>query len=226
MDELNDKISEDKFDSFWKILYQKTGRIMPTYLKNAMRINGFDDMHTIQLMTNDDVDFLEAFIKTEVESYIKPADDRRDFYHEFHDKVHLFKIVRGHRMKLLELAKFLKDKLASKDGVQFFLKPSDDNGKMKDRNTGISALSQTLNIEKERNDLKARTISWMKTYASGLYFEVLNFFIAILATSIYTAILIYKIQTVHFSTNYLWRKKWWRQELKRAIMECAALRAT
>lgn len=118
------------FDDFWMMLNQKTGRTMPTYLKNALRMNGFDDCYSIQLITNDDIDFLENFIKNEVEIYIKSTDNKRDFYNEFHDKIHLFKIVRGHRMKLLELAKFVKEKLASKDGVKFFSKPNCNNSQI------------------------------------------------------------------------------------------------
>lgn len=59
-------------------------------------------------------------MREEIQDYISENDNKKDFYHVFHDKIHKFKIAKGDRVKLMDVVEFVNKKLASEDGMFFF----------------------------------------------------------------------------------------------------------
>lgn len=178
----------NEMSDFWKIVEVNTGICLPTYLKNTLQCSGYNDASSIKSITPDDIDSLEKFAREDMQDYISEKDNKEDYYHVFHDKIDKFKIVKGDRVKLMDVVEFVKSKLASKAGINFFYRSErTKEPKKESANTlksqelvqeeqqeqqSVVSEDQSMINENEKQSLKDRLLEWMEVYAKSLYLKV------------------------------------------------------
>lgn len=103
-----EKIEKDVSDIFWNTIETKTGANIPSYIRNILNVNGFNNPMSISLLDDEDLNEMEKSIQTErvkilnsknQKAVFGPFDGHKDFY-----------FLRGYRKALLSISKFIRDK--------------------------------------------------------------------------------------------------------------------
>lgn len=101
---------------FWTFIEHKMKCIVPMYIRNLLACQGFDCIAAIKNIVDDDIQHLEMFAKSEEYGRKIPKDaDREQFYGFYHDAQDRFEIVRGHKVLLREIVKFLSQESTEED---------------------------------------------------------------------------------------------------------------
>ncbi len=101
-------MSTDKMNEptdFWKAIETDINCSVPTYLKNILRLRGFDNHLSITTLTDKDIMSLETFARTKMEKYIPSDANRSNYYHMFAEDRESFEILPGHIRLLKEIVK-------------------------------------------------------------------------------------------------------------------------
>lgn len=97
----------------WHIIETGIGQKVPVYLKNIMRLEGYDTTITIQKMSADNIKELELFGRTEMLKFIKEGEKHNDYFDKYHICPSEFRIPTGHKVLLSEIQKFVANKLST-----------------------------------------------------------------------------------------------------------------
>lgn len=103
---------EDQIVTMWHLIETGIGQKVPIYLKNIMRLEGYDTIITIQRMSADNIKELEHFSRTEMLKFIKEGEKHSDYFDKYHICPSEFRIPTGHRVLLSEIQKFVANKLS------------------------------------------------------------------------------------------------------------------
>lgn len=98
--------------AMWHIIETGIGLKVPVYLKNIMRLEGYDTSIVIQKMSADTIKDLELFGRTEMLKFIKVGEKHSDYFDKYHVCPSEFRIPTGHKVLLSEIQKFVNDKLS------------------------------------------------------------------------------------------------------------------
>jgi len=106
---------EDQTDTItmWHIIEKGIGQKVPVYLRNIMRLEGYDSAVTIEKMSTDTVKELELFARTEMLKFIKESEKHSDYFDKYHICPSEFRISAGHKILLSEIQKFVTNKLST-----------------------------------------------------------------------------------------------------------------
>lgn len=127
----------DDSNKFWNIIENKMGCIVPKYIRNILRLRGFDDPVSISTITKDDIEAFKKFAKTIMKDMIPAGADPLEYY--FHtayaETPQTFEIAPGHVNLLVSIVQFIKEQTVI-HGHQYFnfhsteaVKPMKDQGK-------------------------------------------------------------------------------------------------
>lgn len=112
---------ENTETDFWEQIEGKLSTCIPTYIRNLMKIQGYDNIVSLKRMSKEDIDFLDDYGKSEKYEKRIPRDaEKADYYGSSQDK-NDFEIPRGHRKlfdEMIEIAQKIAF-LSSKKG--FFI---------------------------------------------------------------------------------------------------------
>lgn len=92
-------------DNFWKLLESQMDCSVPLYIKNILRLRGFDNALSVRTLTVKDIDSLETFARTKMSKYIASGADLKDYYHIFSKEPESFEILPGHIRLLNEIVR-------------------------------------------------------------------------------------------------------------------------
>lgn len=102
---------KDACNEFWDNIESITDFVVPTYVRNILKLNGFDSAATVQLIDEDDLKQIDNFGKSGGIHRILPTNtDLSDFYGPFLNSKEDFHILQGHRKVLLNISAFIRDK--------------------------------------------------------------------------------------------------------------------
>lgn len=102
----------DDSNKFWSVIETKMGCIVPNYVRNILRLRGFDDAVSVSKITKDDIEALKHFAKNSMNDMIPSNANRLDYYFlaVYEKNPEAFEIAPGH-VKLLEsIIDFIKEK--------------------------------------------------------------------------------------------------------------------
>lgn len=99
----SEKRADHQNDQFWKLIESQMGYSIPVYIKNILRLRGFETATTIKTLTAKDYEDLEVFARTKMEKYVPFGASREDYYNIFSREPEAFEILPGH-IKLLNQA--------------------------------------------------------------------------------------------------------------------------
>ncbi|XP_024887128.1 uncharacterized protein LOC112464402 [Temnothorax curvispinosus] len=97
----------------WHIIKKGMGLNIPVYLKNIMRLKGYDTPIAIEKMSADTTKELELFGRTEMLKFIKEGEKYSDYFNKYHICPSEFRIPTGHKALLDEIQKFVANKLST-----------------------------------------------------------------------------------------------------------------
>lgn len=120
MDNITTEIAETiESVEMWKDIEQNVKVGVPKYIQNLMESQGFDNIVSIKRMTQEDIDFLESFGKSEKYEKKIPKDANRAHYYGSAANKEDFEIVRGHRKLIEEIIEYAKKAnfLSAKKGL-------------------------------------------------------------------------------------------------------------
>ncbi|XP_037035919.1 maternal protein tudor-like [Bradysia coprophila] len=92
-------------EAFWNLVEAQVRCTIPTYVKNLLRLRGFDNALSVKALTDEDLKSLETFARTKMWMYIPPGANDKDYYHMFSSDPESFEILPGHVKMLKEIAK-------------------------------------------------------------------------------------------------------------------------
>ncbi|XP_037035914.1 maternal protein tudor-like isoform X2 [Bradysia coprophila] len=92
-------------DDFWNQVEAQVRCTIPTYVKNLLRLRGYDNALSVKALTDEDLKSLETFARTKMWMYIPPGANDKDYYHMFSSDPESFEILPGHVKMLKEIAK-------------------------------------------------------------------------------------------------------------------------
>ncbi|KAG4076937.1 hypothetical protein HA402_015924 [Bradysia odoriphaga] len=92
-------------DDFWNLVEAQVRFTIPTYVKNLLRLRGYDNALSVKTLTDEDLKSLETFARTKMWMYIPPGANDKDYYHIFSSDPESFEILPGHVKMLKEIAK-------------------------------------------------------------------------------------------------------------------------
>lgn len=107
---------------FWLVVESGIKTVVPTYIKNILRLSGYFSASTIKKFNREKIPSLEKFVKNDMELFInstEPNYNKKDFYHVFFNDIKKFYIVDGHRDLIDTIVEFVKTESDTK-GLQFF----------------------------------------------------------------------------------------------------------
>lgn len=178
----------------WEHIQNKLTTCVPKYIQNVMESQGFDNIVSIGRMTEEDIDFLESYGKTEkYEKKIPPNSIKADYYGSSVSKED-FEILRGHKKLMAEMIEIVKKTsfLSSKKGFHIhgshidyigfivsIYSVSDENQNSTSRNNTSKNGTEELSISGQQNVLHTKTVEWIKSAMQSaekpqLYAEVIG----------------------------------------------------
>lgn len=80
---------------------------LPEYLIQLLEFNGFDNLISLTMLSNEDFEKLEDFAKNDL-SKLLDGEEQQKFFGLYARNISLFKIVEGHRRLIMELVKNAK----------------------------------------------------------------------------------------------------------------------
>ncbi|KAG4077014.1 hypothetical protein HA402_016001 [Bradysia odoriphaga] len=92
-------------EAFWNLVEAQVRCTIPTYVKNLLRLRGYDNALSVKTLTDEDLKSLETFARTKMWMYIPPDANDKDYYHMFSIEPESFEILPGHVKMLKEIAK-------------------------------------------------------------------------------------------------------------------------
>ncbi|XP_067210203.1 uncharacterized protein [Linepithema humile] len=99
--------------AMWHIIETGMGLKVPVYLKNIMRLEGYDTTIAIQKISADNIEELELFGRKEMHKFIKKGEKYSDYFDKYYICPSEFRIPIGHKILLSEIQKFVTNKLSS-----------------------------------------------------------------------------------------------------------------
>lgn len=99
--------------TMWHIIETGIGLKVPVYLKNIMRLEGYNTTIAIQRLSVDNIKELELFGRTEMLKFIKKGEKHSDYFDKYHICPSEFHIPTGHKVLLSEIQKFVTNKLST-----------------------------------------------------------------------------------------------------------------
>lgn len=111
--------SKPDFEKFWDLIENKFGCTVPKYLQNILALQGFDNALNIKTLKQDDYEFLQEYVRNDMNKRIPKDADLRDYYDTFHETPEEFVFLRGH-LRLLEEIVFIINKTIASKGYDIF----------------------------------------------------------------------------------------------------------
>lgn len=99
--------------TMWHIIETEMGLKVPVYLKNIMRLEGYDTTVAIQRMSAEDIEKLKLFGRKEMLMFIKKGEKCSDYFDKYYTCPSEFHIPTGHKILLNEIQKFVANKFSS-----------------------------------------------------------------------------------------------------------------
>ncbi|XP_043271344.1 uncharacterized protein [Venturia canescens] len=139
-------------DYFLKLLERESLSLIPTYVKNILRLNNFLNPMAFRHISEDTIKEMETFARDEMEFFLKPEDHRQDYYHNYHTCPAKFQFVMGDKHLLLELAKIVETK-----PLEFWKMPErsatpSQQKKLSQLYTSGKASSSNFSVQVEKGD--------------------------------------------------------------------------
>lgn len=104
---------------FWNFIEKNMGCVIPKYLKNILKLCGFDNAQSIKTLTDSDFSHLVTFAKVKMNKFIPVGSDPQDYYHIFSKNPEDFEILFGHVRLLEQLVKYI-NLMTELHGLSFF----------------------------------------------------------------------------------------------------------
>lgn len=96
---------------FWNSVESITGFVVPTYIRNVLKLHGFDSAMSLKLIDEDDIKEMENFAKSGgMLRTLVNGENKSDFYGPFVKSIAEFQILRGYRKVLLDISAFIREK--------------------------------------------------------------------------------------------------------------------
>lgn len=110
--ELSTQANEkDACNEFWDSIQSTTGLIVPSYIRNILKLNGFNSVMSLRFLDEEDLNEIENFVKSGGMLRILPSDaNLNDFYGPFLESRTDFQFLRGHRKVLKYVSSFVREK--------------------------------------------------------------------------------------------------------------------
>lgn len=99
--------SIDIANKFWELIEKQMGCMIPMYLKNILRLRGFENAASIKTLTGDDYKDLQTFAQTKMAKFIPSGARLDDYYYIFWKEPDTFEILPGHVRLLDEIVKHI-----------------------------------------------------------------------------------------------------------------------
>lgn len=106
-------------EKFWNLIDEHMGCRVPSYVKNILRLRGFDNAACIKTLTDEDYKEFETFARTKMAKFIPSGSNLKDYYHVFSEEPNEFEFLPGHIRLLKEIAKYITVMTASHDPTFF-----------------------------------------------------------------------------------------------------------
>lgn len=113
---------DNDVESFWNFMERKMAIIFPTYLRNILKLRGYDNAVSVKAITTDDIENnFEIFAKTSMTNRI-PKNGNHEDYFSIYDGPDDFEIIPGHKILLAEVVEYIKEmtNLHGKDYFNFY----------------------------------------------------------------------------------------------------------
>lgn len=113
--------SQDFTDQFWNFIENDMGCVVPKYLKLVLRVRGYDNAASIGTLTSNDIQKLQEFFRAKFKKDVSSdaGQDRKDFFHAFHNDSDEFEILPGH-VKLLDKVVSYINAMTESNGPGYF----------------------------------------------------------------------------------------------------------
>lgn len=144
----------DDSNKFWSIVEKKMGCIVPKYLRNILRLRGFDDSFSVSSITKDDIESFTQFAKTSMKNMIPDKADQLEYY--FHSSYaetpENFEIAPVHLKLLQAIVKFINEQVVI-HGHEYFNFHSIEPATFVKVKPRASKLNKKLNCKSKKNFL-------------------------------------------------------------------------
>lgn len=158
---------KDACNEFWDYVEDITGFSVPAYLRNILKLNGFDRAETVELIEEEDFTIIDSFAKSGEMQSILPVDaNLSDFYGPFINLKH-FRILQGHRKMLLKISVLIREKKLQYISTQAITRSTECN-------TTHDEEIETLFPVSENNNFTMNSNSTMMPYTSPITTTSMN----------------------------------------------------
>lgn len=105
-------------ENFWNLIERKMSIIFPTYLRNILKLRGYDSAGSIKFITEEDVANFENFARTAMVNRLPENSNKADYFSVYTDPAD-FEIIPGHKILLQEVVAFIKE-MTEEHGNNYF----------------------------------------------------------------------------------------------------------
>lgn len=95
---------------FWNLLEKESSINVPSYIKNILRFNNFDNSLSFRHITANTIQELEEFFRDVMKDFLEPETDLQLFYGRYHKCPEKFQFMIGNKHLIGELVTFVKSK--------------------------------------------------------------------------------------------------------------------
>lgn len=109
--EENDSQAKDACNKFWEYIESETGSHIPMYIRNLLKLNGFNSAMSIKLLDEEDLKEIENMVQTgAIKNVVPNATDLKEYLGPFNDTAEHFSFLRGYKKMLLSISSYVRDK--------------------------------------------------------------------------------------------------------------------
>lgn len=99
---------EASIENFWDLIERKISIIFPTYLRNILKLRGYDNAASVKTITSEDIEKFEIFAKTEMNNRLPEFSRPIDYFYIYIGPDD-FEILPGHKIILKEVVAYVKE---------------------------------------------------------------------------------------------------------------------
>lgn len=112
---------------FWNCIEEHFSLDVPKYIKNIFAVTGYDNALVIRSLDDEALSEIEEFVRNHSDSISPEDEDKKQYYHVYHNHPSKFKFVEGHKVLIRLIVAYVTTTIiekGTKNGFLFFNTPN------------------------------------------------------------------------------------------------------